>query len=231
MSYPGLRSDRYHNLAKRYCPKGAGAVFTFGLKGGYDAGRAARLEPQAVLATWRISATPARWSSTRPRPPTASSPTSSARVAGAGPEVVRLSIGLEDTAGPHRRPRPGARRGIAGPRPNPHPRSAGTMRSMVEGAVPSAARGPAPSTAASSSMLRPRFRRRPCPCKPRLRASEGEHEDRGDGLGRGRRLFRGAARDGRRRRAFRRPRRASRRRCARAASRSRAGRSRSTCRR
>ena len=38
MSYPGLRSDRYHNLAARYCPKGAGAVFTFGLKGGYEAG-------------------------------------------------------------------------------------------------------------------------------------------------------------------------------------------------
>ena len=38
MSYPGLPGDRYHDLAKRYCPKGAGAVFTFGLKGGYDAG-------------------------------------------------------------------------------------------------------------------------------------------------------------------------------------------------
>ena len=38
MSYPGLPGDRYHNLAKKYCPNGAGAVFTFGLKGGYDAG-------------------------------------------------------------------------------------------------------------------------------------------------------------------------------------------------
>ena len=38
MSYPGLAGDRYHNLAKKYVPKGAGAVFTFGLKGGYDAG-------------------------------------------------------------------------------------------------------------------------------------------------------------------------------------------------
>ncbi|MCC2654438.1 MAG: O-acetylhomoserine aminocarboxypropyltransferase, partial [Microvirga sp.] len=36
VSYPGLRSDRYHNLAQEYCPKGAGAVFTFGLKGGYE---------------------------------------------------------------------------------------------------------------------------------------------------------------------------------------------------
>ena len=38
VSYPGLPGDRYHNLAKKYCPNGAGAVFTFGLRGGYDAG-------------------------------------------------------------------------------------------------------------------------------------------------------------------------------------------------
>src|SRR5216684_1699336 len=38
VSYPGLTDDRYHGLAKKYVPKGAGAVFTFGLKGGYDAG-------------------------------------------------------------------------------------------------------------------------------------------------------------------------------------------------
>ncbi|GAB5378427.1 MAG: O-acetylhomoserine aminocarboxypropyltransferase [Acuticoccus sp.] len=38
VSYPGLAGDRYHNLANKYCPKGAGAVFTFGLAGGYDAG-------------------------------------------------------------------------------------------------------------------------------------------------------------------------------------------------
>ncbi len=38
VSYAGLPSDRYHALAKKYCPKGAGAVLTFGLKGGYDAG-------------------------------------------------------------------------------------------------------------------------------------------------------------------------------------------------
>src|SRR5204863_344209 len=38
VSYPGLPSDKYHNLAQKYVPKGAGAVFTFGLKGGYEAG-------------------------------------------------------------------------------------------------------------------------------------------------------------------------------------------------
>ncbi|HEY6995935.1 MAG TPA: O-acetylhomoserine aminocarboxypropyltransferase, partial [Xanthobacteraceae bacterium] len=38
VSYPGLASDRYHNLARKYVPNGAGSVFTFGLEGGYDAG-------------------------------------------------------------------------------------------------------------------------------------------------------------------------------------------------
>src|SRR5688500_13561812 len=38
VSYPGLPNDKYHSLAKKYVPKGSGAVFTFGLKGGYDAG-------------------------------------------------------------------------------------------------------------------------------------------------------------------------------------------------
>src|SRR6187200_297415 len=38
VSYPGLPGDKYQKLAKKYVPKGAGAVFTFGLKGGYDAG-------------------------------------------------------------------------------------------------------------------------------------------------------------------------------------------------
>ena len=38
VSYAGLPSSPNHDLARRICPKGAGAVFTFGLKGGYDAG-------------------------------------------------------------------------------------------------------------------------------------------------------------------------------------------------
>ena len=51
VSYPGLSGDRYNALAKKYVPKGAGAVFTFGLKGGYDAGVKLVVERQAVLAS------------------------------------------------------------------------------------------------------------------------------------------------------------------------------------
>ncbi len=38
VSYAGLRDNPYRALAQRYLPKGAGSVFTFGLKGGYAAG-------------------------------------------------------------------------------------------------------------------------------------------------------------------------------------------------
>ena len=38
MSYAGLPGNKYHGLAQRYLPKGAGSVFTFGVKGGYEAG-------------------------------------------------------------------------------------------------------------------------------------------------------------------------------------------------
>ena len=38
VNYSGLAGNKYNNLARKYAPKGAGAVFTFSLKGGYDAG-------------------------------------------------------------------------------------------------------------------------------------------------------------------------------------------------
>ena len=38
VSYAGLPDSPFHALHQKYCPKGAGSVFTFGLKGGYDAG-------------------------------------------------------------------------------------------------------------------------------------------------------------------------------------------------
>src|SRR3546814_628928 len=38
VSYAGLPGNKYHGLAQRYLPKDAGSVFTFGVKGGYQAG-------------------------------------------------------------------------------------------------------------------------------------------------------------------------------------------------
>jgi O-acetylhomoserine (thiol)-lyase len=95
VSYPGLKGDRYYDLAQKYVPKGAGAVFTFGLKGGYEAGIAfvSNLKLFSHLAnigdTRSLVIHPA---STTHRQLT----DEQKRISGAGPEVVRLSIGLED---------------------------------------------------------------------------------------------------------------------------------------
>ena len=95
VSYPGLRSDRYHNLAKRYCPKGAGAVFTFGLRGGYDAG--VRLVSNLKLFSHLANIGDTRSLVIHPASTTHHQLTDEQKQrAGAGPDVVRLSIGLED---------------------------------------------------------------------------------------------------------------------------------------
>jgi O-acetylhomoserine (thiol)-lyase len=95
VSYPGLRGDRYHNLAKQYCPQGAGAVFTFGLKGGYDAG--VRLVSNLKLFSHLANIGDTRSLVIHPASTTHRQLTDEQRVqAGAGPEVVRLSVGLED---------------------------------------------------------------------------------------------------------------------------------------
>jgi len=38
VNFPGLEDNRYFALAKKYLPKGAGAIMTFGIRGGKDAG-------------------------------------------------------------------------------------------------------------------------------------------------------------------------------------------------
>jgi O-acetylhomoserine (thiol)-lyase len=95
VSYPGLRSDRYHELARRYCPKGAGAVFTFGLTGGYEAG--VKLVSNLTLFSHLANIGDTRSLVIHPASTTHRQLTDEQRVlAGAGPEVVRLSIGIED---------------------------------------------------------------------------------------------------------------------------------------
>src|ERR1700694_1826378 len=97
VSYPGLAGDRYHNLAKKYAPKGAGAVFTFGLKGGYDAG--IKLVSNVKLFSHLANIGDTRSLIIHPASTTHRQLSDAQKVqAGAGPDVVRLSIGLEDTA-------------------------------------------------------------------------------------------------------------------------------------
>ncbi len=95
VSYPGLEADKYHALAKRYTPRGAGAVFTFGLKGGNAAGIA--LVSNLKLFSHLANVGDTRSLVIHPASTTHKQLTDEQRViAGAGPEVVRLSIGIED---------------------------------------------------------------------------------------------------------------------------------------
>jgi O-acetylhomoserine (thiol)-lyase len=95
VSYPGLPGDRYHNLARKYVPKGSGAVFTFGLKGGYEAG--IKLVSNVKLFSHLANIGDTRSLIIHPASTTHRQLSDEQKiVAGAGPDVVRLSIGLED---------------------------------------------------------------------------------------------------------------------------------------
>jgi O-acetylhomoserine (thiol)-lyase len=95
VSYPGLPSDRYHKLAKKYVPKGAGSVFTFGLKGGFEAG--VKLVSKVTLFSHLANIGDTRSLIIHPASTTHKQLSDAQKVqAGAGPDVVRLSIGLED---------------------------------------------------------------------------------------------------------------------------------------
>ena len=97
MNYAGLPGNAYHALAKRYAPKGSGAVFTFGLKGGYDAGIA--LVSNVKLFSHLANIGDTRSLIIHPASTTHRQLSDEQRArAGAGDEVVRLSVGLEDIA-------------------------------------------------------------------------------------------------------------------------------------
>ncbi|MEO5338429.1 MAG: O-acetylhomoserine aminocarboxypropyltransferase [Magnetospirillum sp. WYHS-4] len=94
VSYAGLKSSPYHGLAKKYLPKGPGSVFTFGLKGGLDAG--IKLVESVNVISHLANLGDTRTLILHPASTTHRQLTDEQRTAaGAGPEVIRLSVGLE----------------------------------------------------------------------------------------------------------------------------------------
>jgi O-acetylhomoserine (thiol)-lyase len=94
VSYAGLKSSPYHELARKYLPKGAGAVFTFGVKGGYEAG--IKLVESVRLFSHLANIGDTRSLILHPASTTHRQLSDEQReAAGAGPDVVRLSVGLE----------------------------------------------------------------------------------------------------------------------------------------
>jgi O-acetylhomoserine (thiol)-lyase len=97
VNYAGLEDNPCHALHKKYCPKGAGAVFTFGLKGGYEAGM--KMVNSVKLFSHLANIGDTRSLIIHPASTTHRQLSDEDRVkAGAGPDVVRLSVGIEDTA-------------------------------------------------------------------------------------------------------------------------------------
>jgi O-acetylhomoserine (thiol)-lyase len=97
VNYPGLPSSQYHSLAKKYLPKGHGSLLTFGIKGGYEAGRKfinsvklfsllANIGDAKSLVIHPASTTHQQLSEEEQRS------------TGVTPEMVRLSVGIEDLA-------------------------------------------------------------------------------------------------------------------------------------
>jgi O-acetylhomoserine (thiol)-lyase len=97
VSYAGLPSSQYRALADKYMPKGAGSVFSFGLKGGYEAGL--KLVESVNLFSHLANLGDTRSLILHPASTTHRQLTEEQREnAGAGNNVIRLSIGLETVA-------------------------------------------------------------------------------------------------------------------------------------
>jgi O-acetylhomoserine (thiol)-lyase len=97
VSYAGLPSSPYAALAAKYLPRGAGSVFTIGLKGGYDAG--VKLVAGVELWSHLANVGDTRSLIIHPASTTHRQLTDEQRdAAGAGNDVIRLSVGIETVA-------------------------------------------------------------------------------------------------------------------------------------
>ena len=95
VSYAGLETSPYHQLARKYLPKGPGALFTFGLKGGFEAG--VRVVESVEMISHLANIGDTRSLILHPASTTHRQLSEEERIAaGVGPEVVRISVGIED---------------------------------------------------------------------------------------------------------------------------------------
>ncbi len=95
VKYPSLPSSPYYAMAKKYMPKGGGAVFSFGIKGGYDAGK--KFIDNLKLFSHLANVGDARSLVIHPSSTTHQQLSLvEQEAAGVTPDLVRLSVGLED---------------------------------------------------------------------------------------------------------------------------------------
>jgi len=95
VNYPGLPSSRFHDLAQKYLPKGAGSIFTFGVRGGREAGK--RFIEAVQLFSHVANVGDVKSLVIHPASTTHQQlKDEELRAAGIGPEMIRVSIGIED---------------------------------------------------------------------------------------------------------------------------------------
>ncbi len=95
VNYPGLRSSKYHALAQKYLPKGTGSIMTFGIKGGMDAG--VKFIEALQFCSHLANVGDAKTLVIHPASTTHRQLSEEEQVkAGVGPDMIRLSIGIED---------------------------------------------------------------------------------------------------------------------------------------
>jgi len=95
VNYPELEDSKYRELAKKYFPKGAGSIFTFGIKGGVEAGK--KFSDELDIFSLLANVGDTRSLVIHPASTTHSQLTEEELgSAGVEPDLIRLSIGLED---------------------------------------------------------------------------------------------------------------------------------------
>ncbi len=94
VNYPGLENNRYYDLAKKYLPKGAGAVLSFGIKGGAAAGQ--KFIDSVEFLSHLANIGDAKTLVIHPASTTHRQLSEAQQVAaGVPPDLIRLSVGLE----------------------------------------------------------------------------------------------------------------------------------------
>ena len=95
VNYPSLPSSQYYDLAKKYMPKGAGAIMTFGIKGGQEAG--VKFIEGAQFMSHLANVGDAKTLVIHPASTTHRQLSEEEQIkAGVTPDMIRLSIGIED---------------------------------------------------------------------------------------------------------------------------------------
>lgn len=95
VNYPSLKGNKYYDLAQKYLPKGAGSIFTFGIKGGVEVGK--KFIDSLEIFTLLANVADVKSLVIHPASTThAQLSEQELREAGVTPDMIRVSVGIED---------------------------------------------------------------------------------------------------------------------------------------